>query len=504
MFSTPEPLDDVLTFLITIGSPALAIYSLQITHLNARWITKEFLDVSYPNSKLIPTVLSAFHHIPIKISDRPHLLHSLIILPENDGFWKHLREAAKQTRRWSIPLIMNFALVIFAVILTTLDSSYTPDPGDVGYGIVAIWTFLLPLVIGWLRVGCEPEPNHLRNSLEEANKKTRVATAQRNRTVYRPLAIEFMEEKDIDSARKDELKTTPVFNYSRAFVSPLTAELILGLVKNAAANAEKEIPVGDLTSRGPPAWADDVGDTISNENRTGTVDQVTVYCTTVLPDLESGSNPITPLDTQLSETTSTTHPLLPLHDPPVSRNPSRWATGIWKRVALASALALGLQWGTTGAAVVIHYATPPVGLGCRAFSFLMYGVAGTVSFLLFLLSSILAHMSRPYRGRRDEGDLLRAWQNAGAIIFLWLGKGIAIASAMGILLVCVFQTTGAFNNCFCTSTTFDRGTKSVWIPVINWVVGPTVIGVWIGGLAMAFSAASLFGFSMYLGTPPRR
>ena len=499
-----EPLDDVLTFLITIGSPPLAIYSLQITHLNARWVAKEFLDVKYPNSKRIPTVLSAFHHIPIKISHHPRRLHSLIILHNNDGFWEHLLKAVKQTRRWSIPLIMNFGFVIFAVILTIVDSAYTPSPGDVGYGIAATWTFLLPLLIGWLRVGCEPEPNHLRNSLDVANGNTRVAT-QRNTPEKGYPPIEFMEPKDVDPARRDELKTTPVFNYSRAFVSPLVAELILGLVKNAAANARQKIPVGNPTVRGPPAWVGDDGDTVLNQNRVGTADQVSEYCTKVFPELEPGSGSIIPLDTQLSEMTNTTNPLLPLHDPySTSQVPSRWATGIWKRVALASALALGLQWGTTGGAVVIHYAAPPIGLGCRALSFLLYGAAGTVSFFFFLASSILAQMSRPYQGRKHTHPRLRPWQNAGAIICRWLGKGIALVSAIGILVVCVFQTTGAFNNCFCTSTTFDRGRESPMNPMINRVVGPSVFGAWIGGLAMAFGTAILFGFLMYLGKPPRR
>ena len=502
-----EPLDDVLTFLITIGSPALAVYSLQITHLNARWVAKEFSDVKYPNSKHMPAILSAFHHVPIQISHRPHLLHSLIVLHENDRFWDNLLKAAKQTRRWSIPLTMNFALVVIAVTLTTLDSYYSPGPGDVGYGIAAIWTFLLPLVIGWLRVGCEPEPNHLRNSLDAANRNAWVATAQRDMCVKSPPAIEFMKAGDVDPARKDELKTTPVFNYSRAFVSPLVAELILGLMKNSAANAKQNIPVGSFMGRGPSAWVEDERDRISDRNRIGTAAEVTEYCTRVLPELEPGSSSTIPLTIQPSEMINTSGPLLPFYDPyPATQNPSRWARGIWKRVALASALALGLQWGTTGGAVIVHYAAPPIGLGCRALSFLLYGAAGTLSFVFFLASSVLAQMSRPYQGRRYEDDhlWLRACQNAGAVICRWLGKCVAIISAIGILLVCIFQTTGAFNDCFCTSTTFDKGRGPVMIPTINWVMGPSVFGAWIGGSSMAFAAAALFGFSMYLSAPPRR
>jgi hypothetical protein len=499
-----DPLDDVLAFFITIGSPALAAYSLQITHLNKRWITAAFLDVRYPNSKAISAVLSAFHHVPIQISDNPPFLHSLIVLPQNDDFWRRLLAAANKTRRWSIPLIMNFVLLIFAVILTAVDSFYPPLYGDIGYAITTTWVFLLPLIIGWLHVGCEPEPNHLRNSLESADLKAWVATNERDQPAEAPLTIDFVKAGDVDPARRDELRTVPLFNYARAFISPLTAERVLEFAKNAAANAEQRIPVGNSTG-GVPTWVVDERGAITNANRIGTSAEVIEYCTRILPRVNANSSSTTPLDIRSSGVTDTPPPLLPLHNPrPVTRNPSRWATGIWKRVALATILALGLQWGTVGGEVIIHYMAPPAGLGCRAVSFLLYAAAGTASFFLLLASSILAHMSRPHPGRTCARPWLRTCQDTGAIIFRWLGKCIAILSGMGILVVCFFQITGAFDNCFCTSTTFDKGRHSVVFQVISYVIGSSILRIWIGALVMAGSTATLFGFSMYLGTPPRR
>jgi hypothetical protein len=500
-----DPLDDVLSLFITIGSPALAAYSLQITHLNTRWITAAFLDVNYPNSEAISAVLSAFHHVPIRISDDPPFLHSLIVLPQNDVFWRRLLAATNKTRRWSIPLIMNFVLAIFALVLTVADSFYSPRPGDIGYAIASTWIFLFPLIIGWIHVGCEPEPNHLRNSLEAANLKAWVATDRRGQPMKSPPTIKFMKAEDVDPARMDELSTIPLFNYTRAFISPLVAERVLGLARNAATNAEQRIPVSNLMDRGVLAWVEGEGGTISTENRTGTDTEVTKYCTRILPKVKPNSSPTTPPDTLPPGVTSTVPSLLPLHDPHiVTQYPSRWATGIWIRVALATALALGLQWGTVGAAVVIHYMSPPVGLGCRAVSFLLYAAAGTTSFFLLLASSILAHMSRPHQGQIHTRPWLRTCQNAGAIICRWLGKCVAIISAVGILLVCFFQITSTFNNCFCTSTTFDKGRHSVVFLTINYVIGPSTLRIWICGLVVAFSTSLLFGFSMYRRTPPRQ
>jgi hypothetical protein len=492
MFQIPSGADDILSFLFTIGSPALAAYSLQITYLNTRWIAAAFSDVKYPNSKHMPAVLSAFHHIPIEISHHPPSLHSLIVLPQNDDFWRHLFAAANKTRRWPISLFMGLLLAIVALILTIMDSFNSPNPsGDIGYAIAAIWIFLFPLVTGWLHVGCEPEPNHLKDSLEAANLKAWVATDQRDQPAKNPSAIYFMGAEDVDLARRDELFTAPLFNYARAFVSPLVVEQVLGLVKNAAANAEQNIPVGN--DGGVLVWVENEGDTIADANRIGTSAEVAEYCTRIFPKVDSNSGSTTPPDIQSPRVTGTTQSPLPVHDPHlVTQYPSLWATKIQKRVAIATASALWLQWGTVGAAVYIHYKSPPVGLGCRAASFLLYAAAGTVSFFLLLTSSILAHMSRPYQGQIHARPWLRACQNAGAIICQWLGKCVAILSAMGILVVCAFQVAGTFDNCFCASTTFDKGRGSVLILTINYWVGHSTRVVWVCGLAMAFTITFFF------------
>jgi hypothetical protein len=500
------PLDDVVSFLITMGSPALAAYSLQITHLNRCWITTAFLGVKYPNSDLASTALAAFHHIPIKIEYEPPFLHSLIALSKNDEYWWQLA-AANKTRRWSIPLVMSFVLAIFSLILTAADS-ITTRSGVSGYDIAAIWTFLLPLVIGWLHIGYEPEPSHLRNSLAAANRNAWVATEQRDypTEMTSPMAIEFAEEEDVALARNDELKPVPLFNYSRAFVTPMTAEVVLRLMKNAAANAKQTIPVGNSVDAGPAlVWVRGGGEEILPENRVGTTDEVVEYCTRVFcrrPKWNSGS--ITPLAIQSPEMTVTTETLLEYGLEYGLVTPSRWAPGIWKRVTVASILALGLQWGTAGSAMSISYLAPPAGLGCQALPFLLYALAGTISFFLFLASSILGHMSRPLPGQAPPRSRTRTLQEAGAVICRWSGKFVAIVSGIGILLICFFDVMGLFNNCFCSSTTFDNGTGLVTFSSFNFVLDSLTVWRQIGGFVIALAAAILFGISMYMGLPARR
>ncbi|KAF9781186.1 hypothetical protein BJ322DRAFT_257646 [Thelephora terrestris] len=499
-FGAERPLDDVVSFLITMGSPAVAAYSLQITHLNKCWITSAFSGVRYSNSKLVSIALAAFHHIPIKIEYEPPFLHSLIALAKNDEYWCQLA-AANKTRRWSIPLVMSFVLAIFSLILTVADS-ITTRGGDSGYDIAAIWTFLLPLVIGWLHIGYEPEPSHLRTSLAAANRNAWVATERRDHPteMSSPMAIEFAEEDDVHPARSDELKPVPLFNYSRAFVTPMVADVVLRLMRNAAVNAKQRIPVGNSVGVGAPVWVRGKEDDIHPANRVGTTDEVVGYCTMVFQRRKWNSGSITPLEIQSPEMSVNTSTLLEYG----LVTPSRWAPGIWQRVVVASIFALGLQWGTTGGAMFITYLTPPTGLGCHSFSFLLYGLAGTISFFLFLTSSILGQMSRPLPGEFATRSWTRTFQEAGAVTCRLLGKCVAIASAIGILLVCFFDVMGMLDNCYCSSTTFDRGRGPVAFLGSNFALDSATVGLQIGGLAGAFATAIFFGVSMYMGLPARR
>ena len=72
--------------------------------------------------------------------------------------------------------------------------------------------------------------------------------------------------------------------------------------------------------------------------------------------------------------------------------------------------------------------------------------------------------------------------------------------------MCFLGITGSFYNCFCSSTTFDKGRGPVLFPIVNYTIerSSSVAKVWIGGTVMAFSTALLFGLSIYLGALSRR
>ena len=523
---------------MAIGSPALAGYSLAITRLNSRWLARQFSYLNFSNKEHIPSAVAALQHIPFNIDASGSLLPSLIVLPKNDQYWKILGEAAKRTRQWSIPVAMNIVWVLVAFFLTIVDSFVDFDhfitvPGDAGYSIAAVWTYLLPLVLGWLHVGSQPEVNHLRDALNQAHWIAYMATnaepvlvTQVTRHTARAIGPSV---EHIDHVNADEKKTTPIFNYSRMFIWSQHAEHILRLYEHAANKADRRITV----QRGGE-WRSNEDGTILAANRVGNEAEVVQYC------MEEDETPFDPNSTppQFQPSFDPYSAFPPSPEPSAMafltagvcanagayvhrRQPSRsskfdeeaspaevregpekpiFATEVFHRVAFATFLALGLQWCTTGAAILIHLNTPPKGIGCRATTFTVYGATATAAFLLLLFSSILAHLARR-QSVREKRSGFKTFIGYTAMFTRWLGKFIAILNGFGILISCIMQFAGVYDNCFCSSTIFGGDPNGVVWFVEEDIRGSAVYKYWIGGIIMAFGASGLYTFAIYVATP---
>ena len=526
---------------MTVGSPVLAGYSLAITRLNSRWLTRQFSNLHFPNEDIIPFAISTLQHIPFRIDTSGSLLPSLIVLPQNDRYWKHLEVVAKGTRQWSIPMAMNIVWVLVAFLLTIVDSlvdfnNFINLPGDAGYSIVALWTYLLPLVVGWLYVGSQPEANHLCEALDGAHDIAYVAVGEERIlatkvTGHSARAIE-PSTKHIDYVNADEKKATPIFNYSRVFIWSQHAEYILRLYERAAAKANRKITV----QRGGE-WMRGDNDTIQADNRIGTEVEVVQYC------MEENEGPIGPnprndspqipkpspqystayssspgpsvegSPTSVTRVDSDTH--VDGHLPnatfkydeeatstevrAASKQPL-FATEVFQRVVFATILGLGLQLCTTGAAVLIHLNTPPKGTGCRAMTFIIYGVAAMVAFFLLLFSSMLSHLGRR-QGIHEKRSGLETFVGYTAASTRWLGKSIAVMNGFGILIACMTQFAGTYDSCYCSSNTFGGKPDGIVWFIEGDVRGSEVYTWWIGGTAMAFGASGLYSFAVYVATP---
>ena len=91
-FGANDKLDNLDSVLLTVGSPTLAAYSLTLTVLNSRWVTRRFARYTYPNARNAIRILSSLQQSPIRVVKEGGLLASLIVLPQNDEWWTELSE----------------------------------------------------------------------------------------------------------------------------------------------------------------------------------------------------------------------------------------------------------------------------------------------------------------------------------------------------------------------------------------------------------------------------
>ena len=166
-------------------------------------------------------------------------------------------------------------------------------------------------------------------------------------------------------------------------------------------------------------------------------------------------------------------------------NRSRWGPDVWTRMFIASSVALLLQWGTSGAAILIVWETPTVGLGCRSGSFLLHAGASTLVWMLLVTSSVLTH----FLASTKLGPQLRNFGNVMTIALRRSGKILSTFNAIWIVLACALQFGNFMDRCFCNSSWF--GLRHHAFDIIDMNPNP-LKGVWIGGVAFASCTALVF------------
>lgn len=98
--------------LMAIGSPALITYSLSLTILNRYWIRRRLGRLKRPSQRvkyLAPHIsgrvsaamelLQDAQQAPLRVSQEDGWLSSLVVLRENQAFWKTVKRNLRITRR---------------------------------------------------------------------------------------------------------------------------------------------------------------------------------------------------------------------------------------------------------------------------------------------------------------------------------------------------------------------------------------------------------------------
>lgn len=222
--------------------------------------------------------------------------------------------------------------------------------------------FTLP-VIGWLQVSPKCDLDRVAQALDKANNKAFIADTDSPTPVLSSSktghpAFELQDYRH-GSVHRDEESSAPIFNYARFFPWVHAVEQVAEAFDMASENAMNNIPV----RRDGVPWTPDALGVVHNENRKGTLEDVEMYCRGGLyaedvmeddgPDKLAGGG----ASVRSRNSVTTAIPMTAIARRPRwsgrSNQVSRWDSNVWTRVIVASALALFLQWGTTGAAFMI-------------------------------------------------------------------------------------------------------------------------------------------------------
>ncbi|KAJ7257832.1 hypothetical protein C8J57DRAFT_1074373 [Mycena rebaudengoi] len=458
--------DNLVSVLLTVGSPTLAAYSLALTVLNGHWITRRFSGISYPNAKNAVKILSDLQQSSLEVNTKGSLLASLVVLHKNDEFWEELSVWLNYGHTWSISAVASILWVVIAYVFPVVDSfteaSTFLTPNENGLAVVSIFLWLLPIVVGWLQISPECDAERVHQAMEKANKIAYVASLDGDPILASELSNKraICLRKDAGEIRRDEQRTPPIYNYARFFPWTSAAEHVYCAFREASERSHSHQPVSGNR------WLSEKEDRnmkVHHLNHRGSLAQVTTYLN-----------------------------LTPAEIFPHPR--SRWGSGVVSRFLLAAFVALCLTWGTTGAAMAITYYTPTKGLTCRLGSYLIYGILSALVWMMMVISSVLAHYSTFAVSFKNRYMHTKSTRLAGglSIILRRLGKILATINVIWIVLACLFQFGGFFDSCWCDSSVFYLGAKSAYNVVdispddVAALNVPWIAAVLASGCAMFF------------------
>ncbi|KAF7364460.1 hypothetical protein MSAN_01107400 [Mycena sanguinolenta] len=489
-------------------------------------------------------VLQETQQCPMRADQRAGEFANLIVLPDRRTFWITAEKDLKNTSRgftksFLAQMILAFMSYLISFIAAVHDSLGSPDVG-LQFASSSVWSWMFPIVFGYIRVGSQCQAGAIKEALVDNIVSTHEDLEVMPQTglrpdadLYRPLSssetggqngstdalpspatstrsskswtnIPLLttnarhqhqhSAKDRNlrpvrlptplwmDVRGDERLEGPIFNYARIFTSFAFA----GHVTKAFENSLSEFRI-------PPI------EPVDTTNAPGT--PVTLYAIsegpTTPPGGTSATTPLSPPGTAADVLLMTAQDAAYCCGLDLSQDlPAfmSWKdiseTAAFQHIFRAALLALFLQWGTTGAALYVAYKTPTVGIGCRSGSYLIYGIAATVSWVLLVISQFVSHELMKRLERNPMPTLCTTILGWLAVIIRLAGKAIAIANAGWLIASSVLEEIGVFQTCWCQTDAFQYHTTG-WTPVFKGAADlrNAASDTWIGGFAWSIGVS---------------
>jgi hypothetical protein len=480
--------------------------------------------------KAIQYLLQEAQQVPMRASQEKGWLSSLIVGPKNQVWWRNLQSNLKRTRRGVTFSLVAQILAAGVAWLFTVSSIFLKSRGDrivanhLSSGIM--WLWLVPVICGWITVGTQNRSGSIEEALRVdiayraksgfSDGSITEKKQQRGIMVRSGLAIQPHHAQTNEAAFEvpplvnlelphwlgadimgDEKREGPIFNYARVFTwwrLAHTMEKALQTTVNAIATGEACRPRGEKLQ----PWSQDRRE----ENLAGDSHTTAHYCGL---DLKRGQILAYP---EWSEITA----------------------DVWKRMVVASAVALFVQWGTTGPGLVIAYFTTTKGIGCRFAGYLLYGGLATLVWALLTASMLFSHAALliyqrehretpsmdfrkasvvqsplPVQTRASQGyerSNMHSVLCGFAVVTRLLGKTIAVVNAMWIVTSSLLEYTGVYDRCYCRGNQIGMGMDGGWLVLFKTEseLAQYATTPWAGGVAISIIVCFTSYFFFWLGS----
>lgn len=172
---------------MSVGSPALAAYTLMLTSINVRIVYRRAQQTKHESSHLIAKALISLQQIPLELTRDDRLLAFIAVKSQ----WR--REIVDRLNFSNVfsmaaGLFIGWVSItfIFVVISSFVSLRGSGDDSYGGHAIATAWLWLLCLVIGWFRVPaytCDELRSTIGHVNEKAAKKVTKMIKQNTRAI---------------------------------------------------------------------------------------------------------------------------------------------------------------------------------------------------------------------------------------------------------------------------------------------------------------------------------
>ncbi|KAF9783796.1 hypothetical protein BJ322DRAFT_1007586 [Thelephora terrestris] len=477
-FGSGDYADDFVSVIMSVGSPALAAYSLILTSLNARLVYRRAKKCTHESAGDVANALISLQQIPLKLTDEPRLLK---YIPINHHWREEIADRLNRRNAWSVAAAASIFWVVIAYLFTLVDSfvSLASDTGNEpseGQAVGTLWLWLLCLVVGWLWVPTFTS-GELRRALVHANrqavkkaakkikqKANKAITTAKNKV--NKVNSKFAKRKDpkapgIETPREESQKAKEEsiqedVNPKTPFPEPLSEQPTVSYQEYHEGQRDHS-HIG-------------IGANLSDESLHRSVAQSSIKLgkhTLFVPvDLDSLNRD----ERRIAATFNYSRVmrylvfvddvLNALEDLASDREEvglSRNRLIFWISMFNASIVSLVLQSGITAAATGIVIFTPTIGLGCRSLGYLIYGGLSITIMILTIISTIFARIAET-RGARSS--VVRFFTAFIAIALRRICLLLALVNMIGLILISCLQFSNFLNNCYCNASVLGRGAGS--------------------------------------------